>query len=130
VPRAGAQLANPLIRPGSEPPIYDTGLLPLPIFLYDKKVKLSHYTPRRRLGVEEIQLLFFLDLGTRWGCVVSFTPRPLFSPGERTPGTHCTGGWVGPGAGMDTEAREKILSPLPRIEPRWPVVQLIVKTLY
>jgi hypothetical protein len=21
--------------------------------------------------------------------------RPRFSPGERTPGTHCTGGWVG-----------------------------------
>jgi hypothetical protein len=30
-------------------------------------------------------------------------------PGERTPGTHCTGGWVGPRAGLDTEAREKIL---------------------
>jgi hypothetical protein len=24
--------------------------------------------------------------------VVSVTPRPRFSPGERTPGTHCTGG--------------------------------------
>jgi hypothetical protein len=29
--------------------------------------------------------------------------------GERTPGTHCTGGWVGPRAGLDTEARGKIL---------------------
>jgi hypothetical protein len=31
--------------------------------------------------------------------VVSTTPRPLY-PRER-PGTHCTGGWVGPRAGLD-----------------------------
>jgi hypothetical protein len=30
------------------------------------------------------------------GWVVSVSPRPRFTPGERTPGTHCTGGWVGP----------------------------------
>jgi hypothetical protein len=36
-------------------------------------------------------------------------PGPRFTPGERAPGTHCTGGWVGPRAGMDTEGREKIL---------------------
>jgi hypothetical protein len=40
-------------------------------------------------------------------------------PGERTPGTHCTGVWVGPRVGLDTEAREKIISPLPGIEPRF-----------
>jgi hypothetical protein len=34
-------------------------------------------------------------------------PRPRFTPGERTSGTHCTGGWVGPRAGLDTEARGK-----------------------
>jgi hypothetical protein len=45
------------------------------------------------------------------GWVVSVMPRPRFSPGERTPGTHCTGGWVGPRAGLDTEARGKILCP-------------------
>jgi hypothetical protein len=28
-------------------------------------------------------------------------------PGERTPGTHCTRGWVGPRAGLDTEATGK-----------------------
>jgi hypothetical protein len=26
----------------------------------------------------------------------------------RTPGTHSTGGWVGPRAGLDTEARRKM----------------------
>jgi hypothetical protein len=43
--------------------------------------------------------------------VVSITPLPRFTPGERTSGTHCTGGWVGPRAGLDTEARGKILCP-------------------
>jgi hypothetical protein len=41
----------------------------------------------------------FRDLGARRGWVVSTTPRPLY-PRER-PGTHCTGGWVGPTAGLD-----------------------------
>jgi hypothetical protein len=61
------------------------------------------------LGEEEVQLLFIHDLVTRWGWVVSITPRPRFTPGERTPGTHCTGGWVGPRAGLDTE--EKSFTP-------------------
>jgi hypothetical protein len=38
-------------------------------------------------------------------------PGRVFTPGERTPGTHCTGGWVGLRAGLDTEARGKVLSP-------------------
>jgi hypothetical protein len=59
------------------------------------------------LGGEEVQLLFTLDLGTRWVWVVSVTPRPRFSHGERTCGTNCTGGWVGPRAGLDTEAKGK-----------------------
>jgi len=33
-------------------------------------------------------------------------PASLY-PGERTHGTHCTGSWVGPRAGPDTEVREK-----------------------
>jgi hypothetical protein len=35
-------------------------------------------------------------------------PAALY-PGERTPGTHCTGGWGGPRAGLDTESRGDIL---------------------
>jgi hypothetical protein len=65
--------------------------------------------PWMRLGWEEVKLLLILNLGTRWGWVVSITPRPRFAPGERTPGTHCIGGWVGPRAGLDAEARRKIL---------------------
>jgi hypothetical protein len=71
-----------------------------------------------------------LDLGTRWGWVVSVTPRPRFTPGEMTPGTHCTGGWVGPRAGLDTEVTGKIFSPQPGIEPRSPGRLARSQTLY
>jgi hypothetical protein len=54
------------------------------------------------------------------GGVVSVTPRPRFSTGDRTPGTHYTGGWVGHRADLDTEVRRKILWPLSWIEPRSP----------
>jgi hypothetical protein len=43
------------------------------------------------------------------GWMVSVTPRSRFTPGERTPGTDCTGGWVGLRAGLDTEVRGNIL---------------------
>jgi hypothetical protein len=41
--------------------------------------------------------------------VISVMPRPCFTPGKRTPGTHWIGDWVGLRAGQDTEAREKTL---------------------
>jgi hypothetical protein len=56
-------------------------------------------------------------------------PAVLY-PGERTPGTHCTGGWVGPRAGLDTKVREKNLLPLPGIEPRWPGSPVRSQTLH
>jgi hypothetical protein len=56
-------------------------------------------------------------------------PATLY-PRERTPGTHCTGSCVGPKAGMDTEVRGKILSPLPGIEPRSPGGPVRSQTLY
>jgi hypothetical protein len=52
------------------------------------------------------------------------------SPAERAPSTHCTGGWVGTTAGLNTEARGKILSPLPGIEPRLPSRPACSQTLY
>jgi hypothetical protein len=88
--------------------------------------KLSHYTPRRRLG-GEVQLLLILGLGSRWEWVVSVTPRPRFTSVERTPGTHCTGGWVGPRAGLDTEVRGKIICPCRGSNPGRPVVQPVVR---
>jgi hypothetical protein len=59
--------------------------------------------------VRRKNIVLILDLGTRRGWVVSVTPRPRFSPGERTPGNRWTGGWVGSRAGLDTEATGKIL---------------------
>jgi hypothetical protein len=41
--------------------------------------------------------------------VVSVTPQPRFTPGKWTPCTHCTGGWVCPTTGLDSEARVKVL---------------------
>jgi hypothetical protein len=47
-------------------------------------------------------------------------PRKRFTTGERTPGIHRTGDWVGPRAGLDTDTRERVLSLLLGIEPRSP----------
>jgi hypothetical protein len=82
------------------------------------KLKLSHYRPRMHMGGEKVWPLLILNLGTRWGKRSESRPGRALAPCERTPGTHFSGGWVGPRAGLDTEARGKILSPLPGIEPR------------
>jgi hypothetical protein len=83
--------------------------------------------PWRRLGGEDIYLLLILDLDTR---VVNVMPWPHFTPRERTPGTHWIGGWVGPRASLDTEARGNILSPLLGIESRSPGCPVRSQTLY
>jgi hypothetical protein len=54
-------------------------------------------------------------------------PGRSFTPGERTPGTHCTGGWVGPRVGLDTEDGGKILYPYRGSNPDSPVVQPVVR---
>jgi len=70
------------------------------IYIYIKvKVKWSCYRPVVAQRVGTGTALLFHDCGTRRGWVVSSTPRPHFTP-ER-PGTHFTGGWVGPGAGLE-----------------------------
>jgi hypothetical protein len=53
--------------------------------------------------------------------------RPRFSPGEMTRGTYCTGGWVGPKAGLDTEVRGKILYFCRGSDLDRPVVQPIAR---
>jgi hypothetical protein len=60
---------------------------------------LSRYRPEQAQRVDRGIALPFLDPGARRGWVVSTTPRPLYP--REWPGTHCTGGWVGPRAGLD-----------------------------
>jgi hypothetical protein len=55
------------------------------------------------------------------GWVVSVTTRSRF-----TPGTHCTGGWVSPTAGVDTEVRGKISC----LWRGWNLDRPVVQTLY
>jgi hypothetical protein len=62
--------------------------------------------------------------GVEWS---ASRPGSAFTPGERTPGTQCTGGWVGPRAGLDTEARGKTLCPRRGSNPDRPVVQPVVR---
>jgi len=80
-------------------------------------VKKQSYTPWWRLAGEEVYVLLILDLGTRWGERSASRLSRALASGKGPPGTHCIEGWVGPRAGLDTEAR-KILSPLPGIEAR------------
>jgi hypothetical protein len=46
---------------------------------------------------------------------------------EGTTGTHCTGGWVGPRVGLDTEARRKILCPCRGLNLYRPIVQSVAR---
>jgi hypothetical protein len=60
----------------------------------------------------------FLDLGTSWRRMVSFTPRPL-NPRGKSPRYHWIRGWVDPRAGLDDVEKRKFLT-LPGIEIRPP----------
>jgi hypothetical protein len=53
-------------------------------------------------------------------------PAALY-PRGKDPGTHCTGDWVGPRAGLDTEDRGKILCPCRGSNPDRPVVLPVVR---
>jgi hypothetical protein len=89
----------------------------------NKKVKPSSYTPWRSLGERRYSSYSFLTSALDGGEWSASRPGRAITPGERTPGTHCTGGWVGPRAGLDTEATGKILCPCRGSNPDRPVVQ-------
>jgi hypothetical protein len=89
-------------EPHLPPPLmYST---PLIIMDY-KRVKVSRYRHVGDKGERYSSNSFLTSALVGW--VISVAPRPSFTPGERTPGTHCTGGWVALRAGVVTEARVK-----------------------
>jgi hypothetical protein len=94
------------------------------------KLKLSHYTPRISWGERRYSSYSFSTSALDGGEWSASLPGRASAPGERTPSTHCTGGLVGPRAGLDTEARGKILSPLPGIELRSPGPPSRSQTVY
>jgi hypothetical protein len=83
-----------------------------------KNVKLSLCSTNKALrheGVLGSECIdpYFLDLGTSW----SASGPCRFTPGERASGTHWTGGWVGPRAGLDDLGKRKCFI-LPELELR------------
>ena len=69
------------------------------IYIIKVKVKWSRYRPGVARKVGRGIALLFHDRGTRRGEWTAARPGPLY-PRER-PGTHFTGGWVGPRASLD-----------------------------
>jgi hypothetical protein len=86
-----------------------------------KKAKQSRYAPWRRLGERRYSSYSFSTSALGGGEWSASRPGRAFTPGERTPGTHWTGGWVGLRAGLDAEDRGKILCPCRGSNPDRPV---------
>jgi hypothetical protein len=59
--------------------------------------------------------------------VVRVTPRSRFTPGEKTPGTHWTWGWVDPWSGLDTGARGFFFCVWQRSNLVRPVAQFVAR---
>jgi hypothetical protein len=73
-----------------------------------KKVKLSRYHHTDAKGERRYSFYSILTSAIDGKSGQPHAPATLY-PGERTTGTHWTGGWVGPRAGLDKVGRGKIL---------------------
>jgi hypothetical protein len=60
-----------------------------------------------RVDVQNHIFVISALVGGEW----STSSAGRFTPGERDPGTHWTGGWEGPRAGLDDNGEEKIVDP-------------------
>jgi hypothetical protein len=72
----------------------------------------SHYAMKAYGGVDVIHV--FLT-STLVGAEQSASRPGRFTPGERAPGTHWIGSWVGPRAGLD-DVEARIILPLLELE--------------
>jgi hypothetical protein len=107
-------------------PVFELSLVHTASVLYTA-LKLSDYKPRRRLGERRYSSYSFAISALDGGEWSASRPGRAFTPGERTSGTHCTGGWVGPRAGLDTEARGKPFGLCRESNLDRPVVQPVVR---
>jgi hypothetical protein len=85
------------------------------------KAEPSRYTPWRRLRGEEYMSCSFSISALDGGEWSASRPGRVLPPGKGPPGTHGTGGWVGPRANLDTEVRGKISSLCRGSKPDRPV---------
>jgi hypothetical protein len=100
---------------------------PMSVFLScDSKVKQSHFTAWRRREKEQYSSYSFVTSALD-GVSGQRHAQATFTPGERTAGTHCTGGWLGPRDGLDTHVRGKILSLCRELNLDRQVVQSVVR---
>jgi hypothetical protein len=90
-------------------------------------VKQSRYMPWRRLEERRYSSYSFSTSALDGMSGQRHAPAALLPPGKGPPGTHYTGGWVGPRAGLDTEARGKIRCPRRGSNLDRPVVQPLVR---
>jgi hypothetical protein len=90
---------------------------------YVSKAKQSRYTPWWFLGERIYSSYSFLTSEPLDGGECQRHAPAALCCGERTPGTHCTGGWVD----LDTEVRGKILYPCRGSNHDRPVVQSVVR---
>jgi hypothetical protein len=100
--------------------------LPLPTTVVKGKA-VPLCTPWRRLGERRYSSYSFSTSALDGGECSASRPGRAFTPGKGPPVAHWTGGWVGPRAGLDTEARGKILCPSRESNPDRPVVQPVVR---
>jgi hypothetical protein len=117
--------------------IYHHHRIFLQIFILDreknclmiKKGKADPLHATEALGGKYISYLFSTSVldESEWS---ASCPGHALASRKGSPGTHWTGGWVGPRASLDTEARGKILLPLSGIKPRSLVRPAHSQTLY
>jgi hypothetical protein len=79
------------------------------VYCISNTIKLFLYLCHEGVWRSECIDPHFLDLGTSWKWVVSFTPRPLY-PRGKSPNIHWIGGWIDPRAGLDNVEKRKFLT--------------------
>jgi hypothetical protein len=119
--------SHPMITNQCTNSVYKISYLTRVLILSSHWHQQSLYTPWRRLGERRCSSYSFTTSALDGGESSASRPGRDFTPGERTPGTQCTGGWVGPRAGLDTEVIGKILCPRRGSNPDRPVVQPVVR---